>query len=183
MNEHVNRGCTNHGCVYHYVYPELAKGMHTNGPCHCKARPVADYLYRQNAQLKAELVKAVDERDELQKLYDAGKAVWDPVYKIVLDERDRLKAKLAGMEEGRAGMSEDTTEDIISELLSEILQEARRRQAENAQLKAELAQATQREARLVSLLKRSRDVLQWDGAAYTILQEDIAEELTEEAGT
>ena len=55
MGEHINRGCTNHGCVYHYVYPELANGMHTNGPCHCKARPIADYLYRQNAQLKAEL--------------------------------------------------------------------------------------------------------------------------------
>ena len=52
-----NRGCSNHGCVYHYVYPELAKGMHTNGPCHCNAKPIADYLHRENAQLKAELAK------------------------------------------------------------------------------------------------------------------------------
>lgn len=59
--------------------------------------------------------------------------------KETLDENRRTVAAWSEWKR-RAGVSEDTTEDIISELLSEILQEARRRQAENARLKAELAQ-------------------------------------------
>lgn len=46
-------------------------------------------------QLKAELAQVSIERDEVRKLYDAGKAAWDPVYQIVLTERDHLKAELA----------------------------------------------------------------------------------------
>jgi hypothetical protein len=78
----INRGCSNHGCVYHYVYPELAKGMHTNGPCHCKARPIADFLYRENKKLKAELEhwthdsfkrRETSLREALQGILDIGK--------------------------------------------------------------------------------------------------------------
>lgn len=174
MNEHVNRGCTNHGCVYHYVYPELAKGMHTNGPCHCKARPVADYLYRQNAQLKAELVKAVDERDELQKLYDAGKATWDPVYKIVLDERDQLKERLAYQDRWLSGGVYYTNDEATALY--------KKHNDEVEKLKAELAQATQREQdlerRLKVMLRRKK---MWELAWRGYSPDDITRLTTEDA--
>ena len=54
-----------------------------------------DQLKAEVNQLKAELAQVSIERDEVRKLYDAGKAAWDPVYQIVLTERDHLKAELA----------------------------------------------------------------------------------------
>ena len=55
------------------------------------AQEEAAHLEAENAQLKVELVKAVRERDELQRLYDAGKAL----YKKHNDEVEKLKTELA----------------------------------------------------------------------------------------
>lgn len=53
----------------------------------------------------------------------------------------------------------------------------------HAVLANDLRKSKEREERILSLLRRCRDILQWEGAAYTILQEDIAEALVEETGT
>lgn len=48
------------------------------------------------ASLPTEAADALEamaaERDRLKELYDAGCKQWNPVFKVVLDERDRLKA-------------------------------------------------------------------------------------------
>lgn len=40
------------------------------------------------------IARLAAERDRLKELYDAGCKQWNPVYKVILNERDHLKAAL-----------------------------------------------------------------------------------------
>jgi hypothetical protein len=86
------------------------------------------------------------------------------------DENAQLKYRLR--ETAQLGIAEigadgpENAESVVGRLVSRI-----------HQLKAELAQCQQREARLRGLLDRALTVLSLDAQQYTILREDIAEEL------
>lgn len=70
-------------------------GIKWNGPREPIATPMDDGYWTPWHVANDEIERLTRERDEYKKLYDAGLATWNPVYKIVLDERDRLRAELA----------------------------------------------------------------------------------------
>lgn len=93
---HAQEARTANATIYE-IYQVASGGTGELGNWH-GAEPVRKAIGKLKAevnQLKAELAQVSIERDDVRKLYDAGKAAWDPVYQIVLTERDQLKAELA----------------------------------------------------------------------------------------
>ena len=191
----IYKGCTNHGCVYHLIYPELAKGMHTNGGCHCDARNIVRNLQAENAHLKEKLAYQnrwlsdgvyyttaqanamhASYREEIAQLKEELVTTTGELRKT--RERCRVATQMIIEEIGSCGP--ESLESALGRLVAQLCQA--QANADSQQRVAISAQA--REQRMRELLKAI--VAQYDYEYQEFVTEDTitpARQALEEAGT